>query len=41
MNQAVFALRRHEDASLAYTCVESHAGQLRIGGYDTVIAIEA
>lgn len=41
MNQAVFAFRRYEDASLSYTGIESHAGLRRIGGYDTVVAIEA
>ena len=40
MNQAVFAFRRYEDASLSYTGIESHAGLRRIGGYDTVVAIE-
>lgn len=40
MNQAVFAFRRYEDASLSYTGIESHAGLRRIGGYDTVVALE-
>ena len=38
MNQAVFAFRRYEDASLRYTGIESHAGLSRIGLYDTVVA---
>ena len=41
MNQAVFAFRRYEDASLSYTGIESHAGLRRIGGYDTVVAVES
>lgn len=40
MNQAVFAFRRYEDASLSYTGVESHEGLRRYGLYDTVIAVE-
>jgi hypothetical protein len=38
MNQAVFAFRRYEDASLRYTGVESHAGLTHYGLYDTVVA---
>lgn len=38
MNQAVFAFRRYEDASLRYTGIDSHEGLTRIGLYDTVIA---
>ena len=38
MNQAVFAFRRYEDASLRYTGVESHEGLSHIGLYDTVVA---
>lgn len=38
MNQAVFAFRRYEDASLAYTGIESHAGLRHYGLYDTVVA---
>ena len=38
MNQAVFAFRRYEDASLSYTGIESHAGLSRYGLYDTVVA---
>ena len=40
MNQAVFAFRRYEDASLRYTGVESHAGLTHYGLYDTVVAKE-
>ena len=39
MNQAVFAFRRYEDASLYYTGIESHAGLRQIGLYDTVVAV--
>lgn len=38
MNQAVFAFRRYEDASLRYTGIESHEGLTHYGLYDTVIA---
>jgi len=38
MNQAVFAFRRYEDASLHYTGIESHQGLTRYGLYDTVVA---
>jgi len=40
MNQAVFAFRRYEDASLRYTGIESHKGLKKIGLYDTVVARE-
>ena len=40
MNQAVFAFRRYEDASLAYTGIESHDGLTHYGLYDTVVAKE-
>jgi hypothetical protein len=40
MNQAVFAFRRYEDASLRYTGIESHEGLTHYGLYDTVIARE-
>jgi hypothetical protein len=40
MNQAVFAFRRYEDASLRYTGVESHEGLTHLGLYDTVVAKE-
>ena len=37
MNQAVFAFRCYEDASLSYSGLESHAGLARYGLYDTVV----
>ncbi len=40
MNQAVFAFRRYEDASLRYTGIDSHEGLSRYGLYDTVVAAE-
>jgi hypothetical protein len=40
MNQAVFAFRRYEDASLRYTGIESHKGLSQYGLYDTVVARE-
>lgn len=40
MNQAVFAFRRYEDASLRYTGIESHHGLTHYGLYDTVVAKE-
>ena len=40
MNEAVFAFRRYEDASLRYTGIDSHEGLTRYGLYDTVIAKE-
>jgi hypothetical protein len=40
MNQAVFAFRRYEDASLRYTGIDSHEGLSHVGLYDTVIAIQ-
>lgn len=40
MNQAVFAFRRYEDASLSYTGIESHPGLRRYGLYDTVVAVD-
>ena len=40
MNQAVFAFRRYEDASLHYTGIESHQGLAHYGLYDTVVAKE-
>lgn len=40
MNQAVFAFRRYEDASLRYTGIDSHEGLTRYGLFDTVIAIQ-
>lgn len=40
MNQAVFAFRRYEDASLRYTGIEGHPGLTHYGLYDTVVARE-
>ena len=40
MNQAVFAFRRYEDASLRYTGIESHKGLSHYGLFNTVVAIE-
>ena len=40
MNQAVFAFRRYEDASLSYTGIESHKGLRHYGLYDTVVAVD-
>ena len=40
MNQAVFAFRRYEDASLRYTGIDSHPGLTNYGLYDTVVARE-
>lgn len=41
MNQAVFAFRRYEDASLSYTGIDSHPRLRHYGLYDTVVAIDA
>ena len=40
MNQAVFAFRRYEDASLRYTGIESHEELTHYGFYDTVIGVQ-
>jgi len=40
MNQAVFAFRRYEDASLSYAGIESHSNLRRYGLFDTVVAKE-
>jgi hypothetical protein len=40
MNQAVFAFRRYEDASLQYTGIPSHEGLTHHGLWDTVTARE-
>jgi|GEM_PF-1413327 len=40
MNQAVFAFRRCEDASLRHTGVDSHQGLAYYGLYDTILARE-
>ena len=37
MNEAVFAFKRYEDASLAYVGIDKHEGK-DVGGYDTVIS---
>ena len=39
MNDAVFNFRRYEDASLAYTGIDSHEGLTHYGLYDTVVTI--
>jgi len=38
VNQAVFAFRRYEDASLSYTGIDSHPKLRQYGLYDTVVA---
>jgi hypothetical protein len=40
MNQAVFAFRRYEDASLSYTGIDSHPGLSHYGLFTTVVAVE-
>jgi len=40
MNNAVFAFRRYEDASLRYTGIDSHDGLAQLGLFDTVVAME-
>lgn len=40
LNQAVFAFRRYEDASLRYTGSDNHPGLTHYGLYDTVVARE-
>lgn len=40
LNQAVFAFRRYEDASLSYTGIRSHKDLRNVGLYDTVVALE-
>ena len=37
MNQAVFAFRRYENASLSYSGIDSHPGLDKLGLYDTVV----
>ena len=39
MNEAVFAFRRYEEASLSYTGISKHKGK-DVGGYDTIITAE-
>lgn len=41
MDQAVFALRRYEDALFSYTGIDSHEGLTHFGLYDTVVARES
>ena len=41
MNQAVFAFRRYEEASLRYTGINSHPELTHRGGYDTVVEVAA
>ncbi|KAB1647102.1 restriction endonuclease [Pseudoclavibacter sp. CFCC 14310] len=41
MNEAVFAFRRYEDASLSYTGIDSHKGLRSYGLYDTVVGKDA
>jgi len=40
MNQAVFAFRRYEEASLSYTGIDSHENLTNYGLFDTVVAKE-
>jgi len=40
MNQAVFAFRRYEEASLSYTGIDSHDDLTHIGLFDTVVIDE-
>ena len=40
MNQAVFAFRRYEDASLSYTGIDTHPYLRKYGLFDTVVGIE-
>jgi hypothetical protein len=41
MDQAVFAFRRYENASLSYTGIDSHPNLSHYGLFDTVVAREA
>ena len=41
MNDAILKFRRYEDASLAYTGVNRHASDIRIGLMDSTVPIEA
>lgn len=41
MDQAVFAFRRYEEASLSYAGIDSHEGLRHYGLYDTVVAKES
>lgn len=39
MNQAVFAFRRYQDASLSYSRIDGHSGLSRYGLHDTVVEV--
>ena len=39
MNSAIFAFKRYEDASLTYTGIDTHEGEM-VGGWDTVVTKE-
>ncbi|MBQ3734599.1 MAG: hypothetical protein II859_11640 [Bacteroidales bacterium] len=41
MNDAILKFRRYEDASLAYTGVNRHAADTRIGLMDSTVPVEA
>lgn len=41
MNDAILKFRRYEDASLAYTGVNRHASDTRIGLMDSTVPVEA
>lgn len=38
MNDAVYKFKRYEDSSLEYMGVNKHAGEERVGGYDTTLS---
>jgi len=40
MNQAVFAFRRYEDASLRYSGIDSHPNLSQYGLFDTVVSVD-
>lgn len=41
MNDAILKFHRYEDASLAYTGVNRHAADTRIGLMDSAVPVEA
>lgn len=41
MNQAIFAFRRYEDASLSYTGIPVNGGRRQVGLFDTVVAVDS
>jgi len=41
MNDAVYKFKRYEDASLVYTGIDKHAGETRIGLFDTSVSRDA